>query len=102
MLEPVGDFPIAVFDSNGDRVLTAGENTAASLWDGRTGTKLLSVNRLEPDWLASVRMAAVLQLFTDVEGLRLECHGWRSDPGLSTLALTHPPSHSARTEVGCC
>ena len=43
MLEPVGDFPTAVFDPNGERVLTAGENVHPSLWDARTGTKLLSV-----------------------------------------------------------
>ena len=41
VLEPVGNYPTAMFDPNGERVLTAGENSPASLWDARTGTKLL-------------------------------------------------------------
>ena len=30
VLQPVGDFPTAVFDPSGERVLTAGENSHAS------------------------------------------------------------------------
>ena len=49
--EPVGNFPTAVFDPNGNRVLTAGENSHASLWDARTGTKVLSVEPSTWRWL---------------------------------------------------
>ena len=51
----------ASYGSLGERVLTAGEHSQASLWNARTGTKILSVDSMETDWLASVRMVAALR-----------------------------------------
>ena len=42
VFQPVGNFPTAIFSPSGNQVLTTGENSAVSLWDARTGVKVLS------------------------------------------------------------
>ncbi len=49
VLGPIGDYPTAVFDSKGDRVLTAGGHTQATLWNPWTGDKILSLASIRDD-----------------------------------------------------
>ena len=80
VLQPVGDYPTAVFDPNGDRVLTAGgEQSRVTLGrpDGNETPERRQHGR-RIGWLQS-GWSQLCDL-TSTEGLRLECRGWRSDP----------------------
>ena len=61
VLRPVGDsYPTAVFDLKGERVLTAGGHTQASLWNPWTGDKILSLASIRDERPASARTVAAL------------------------------------------
>lgn len=45
-LEALGNYPTAIFSPDGTRVLTAGENSDATLWDARTGSPRCKQRRI--------------------------------------------------------
>ena len=84
VLEPVGNYPTAVFDPNGERVLTAGENSPRVTLGRPDGNETPERSTGEHPGRRNLagfnpdgRSFATSQRS---EGLRLECRGWRSDP----------------------